>query len=44
MSSKIAWRFERNITVPNEKILKRMAKILKVTVSEITNNNRKDSK
>ena len=44
VSKDSTWRFEKNITIPNERILKRMAKILKVTVLELTNNNRKDSK
>jgi transcriptional regulator with XRE-family HTH domain len=39
VSKDSTWRFERNITIPNETILKRIAKILKVKVSEITNNN-----
>lgn len=38
VSKDSTWRFEKNITIPNEKILKRIARILKVSVSELTDN------
>jgi len=42
LSKDSIWRYEKDVTVPEEKILKRMAKVLKVNVSELTNNNRKE--
>ncbi|MCM8782680.1 MAG: helix-turn-helix domain-containing protein [Candidatus Omnitrophica bacterium] len=38
VSKDSTWRFEKNITVPNEKMLKRIAKLLRVSVSELTRN------
>ena len=42
LSKDCIWRYEKDITVPEEKILKRIAKVLKVNVSKLTNNNRKE--
>ncbi len=42
LSKDCIWRYERDITIPEEKILKRIAKVLKVNVSKLTNNNRKE--
>ncbi|RKX91883.1 MAG: hypothetical protein DRP84_10870, partial [Spirochaetes bacterium] len=44
LSKDCIWRYEKDITVPEEKILKRIAKVLKVNISELTNNNRKERK
>jgi transcriptional regulator with XRE-family HTH domain len=38
VSKDSTWRFEKNITIPNEKILKGIAKILRVSTSELTKN------
>jgi len=35
VSKDSAWRFEKNITIPNEKILKRIAKVLRVSVKKL---------
>ncbi len=43
VSKDSTWRFEKNITVPNKEILKRMAKILNVKALDITNNNQKEA-
>jgi len=35
VSKDSTWRFEKNITIPNEKILKRIAKVLRVSVKKL---------
>jgi transcriptional regulator with XRE-family HTH domain len=35
VSKDSTWRFEKNITIPNEKMLKRIAKVLRVSVKKL---------
>jgi transcriptional regulator with XRE-family HTH domain len=44
VSKDTTWRFEKGISIPNEKILRRMAKILKVDISELSKYKRKEKR